>query len=191
MLAWRSHVKDLARQPRVVTIHIIKQITTMRPEDVHGYSEVGVKDWNPFLCSSVLPAKHSPPRFEPRKRPASGRFCRLGLGFQRRNDTGVLSLRADLSPKLGGWADLLYKLFTQRFQCKSIYKPPGGWHSFRSLGIAWNAQNLFEMASTTPLLTHAACPRSNQPSRPAPHRFVGNPVPVDRAAVRCRLARAG
>jgi hypothetical protein len=56
-----------------------------------------------FPCSSLSPAKHSPSNFEPWKTPASGRFCRLGLGFFSRNDTRNLSLNGRLSPKLGGW----------------------------------------------------------------------------------------
>jgi hypothetical protein len=36
-----------------------------------------------YRCSSPSPAKQSPPNFGPRKRPASGRFCALGLGVRR------------------------------------------------------------------------------------------------------------
>jgi hypothetical protein len=60
-------------------------------------------DPSTYRCSSPSSAKHSPSNFHLVKRPASGRFCGLGLGFVDRNDTGNLSLNARLSPKLGGW----------------------------------------------------------------------------------------
>jgi hypothetical protein len=53
-----------------------------------------------YRCSSFSPA---PSNFEPTRRPGSGRFCELGLGFQHRNDTENLSRIDGLSPELGGW----------------------------------------------------------------------------------------
>jgi hypothetical protein len=66
-------------------------------------AKVGVEGSNPFARSSRFPSKASPPNFEPVKRPGSGQFCGLGLGFLLRNDTRNLSPNGPLSPDLGGW----------------------------------------------------------------------------------------
>jgi hypothetical protein len=56
----------------------------------------------------------------------------VGLGVRRPERYGKsLSERPSLS-EAWGLADLLYKLFSQQFQCKSIYRSPRSWCSVRS-----------------------------------------------------------
>ena len=77
-------------------------------------------DPSSYRCSSPLPHKNSPPDLEPLKRPASGRFCRSGLGLITRNDTGKLSLNGLLSPELEGWPIYSTSFFGSVFNVNSL-----------------------------------------------------------------------
>src|SRR3954467_4490752 len=94
-----------------------------------------------YCFSRQLSPKISPPIFEPRKRPRSGRFWELGLGFSIRNDTENLSLNGWLSPKLGSRRIYSTSFFCPLLSSLAIYRSTEVRYSF-----AWRS------ASTTDVL---------------------------------------
>jgi hypothetical protein len=95
----------------------------MRSAADRGFNlaKVGVEGSNPFARSRQSPAKLSPPKFEPSERPAFGRYCASGLGFQFWNDTRILSPDGVLSPKLGSRRIYSTSFFALSIKAFKIY----------------------------------------------------------------------